>query len=113
MIAFIEDQTVMSLPHPVALPENNAWEWKTAAIVDNAVAAAIFFNSSERERELWKPTGMASSMTALPRLIYLPTFVVPFAIERPLTPWELFQFVGTLVQTALEDGLADVDVALL
>jgi hypothetical protein len=77
---------VFSKPHPVALPERNAWEWKTAAIVNDAVAATMFFAAPGWEKELWKPEGMATLPAALARLIFLPTPIAAYAIERSRMP---------------------------
>lgn len=65
IIAFVGDRTAVSQPHPVALPDRNAWEWKTAPIVNDAVAAASFFDTPGNDKELWKPTGRATTPVTL------------------------------------------------
>ena len=77
------------------------------------MAAETFFATPEKEKELWKPAGLATSQTALPRLIFLPTPVAAYALESPRTPWELFKFLGTLLQTTPEGGPTEEDAALL
>jgi hypothetical protein len=57
VVAFVGDRTAVSQPHPVALPERNAWDWKTAAIVTDPILATTFFSMPGREKELWKPEG--------------------------------------------------------
>jgi hypothetical protein len=52
VIGFIEDRTAVSHPHPVALPERSIWEWKTAAMVDNASST-----HRERKRNYGNPRG--------------------------------------------------------
>jgi hypothetical protein len=83
VIAFVCDRSARNQPHPMALPDRNAWEWKTAPIVTDAVAAAAFFAAPEHEKEVWRPAGLQNSQESLPRLLYLPTQVAAFALERP------------------------------
>jgi hypothetical protein len=52
VVSFVGDRTAFSQPHPVSLPDRDAWEWKTSAIVNDAVAAVTFFATPEKEKEL-------------------------------------------------------------
>jgi hypothetical protein len=97
----------------VALLERNAWEWKMAPIVKDAIAAATFFVVSANEKELWKPVGLPSTPESLPPLIYLLTQVAAFALEGPRMLWQVFQFVGNFIQGAPNAGPTKEDAALL
>jgi hypothetical protein len=97
VIAFIGDQLTTNHQHPLALLERNAWDWKTAPIVMDAMAAAAFSAAPASEKDLWKPVGLQSSPESLPCMIYLPTQVAAFALECPRMPWQVIQFVGTLI----------------
>jgi hypothetical protein len=113
VIAFVGDRTTFGQPHPVALPERNAWEWKTAAMVNDPVRATTFFSVPGREKEFWRPEGVATAPVALPRLLLLPTPLAAYASESPRTPWELFKFVGTLLENTPEGGPTEDDTALI
>jgi hypothetical protein len=113
VIAFIGDRLATSHPHQVALPERDAWEWKMAPIMKDAVAAATFFVISANENVLWKLVGLPSTPESLPRLIYLPTQVAAFALEGPCMLWQVFQFIGNFIQGAPDAGPTEEDAALL
>ena len=112
LIAFIGDWSTTNHPHPISLPEHNAWEWKTAHIVKDAVAVT-FFAAPKNTKEVWKPMGLPHAPESLPRMVYLPTQVAAFALECPRTPWQLFQFVGNLIHEASENGPTEADASLL
>jgi hypothetical protein len=66
VLAFVGDNTTFSAPHPVILPEHNAWEQKRTAMCNNAIAAALFYADMTKSRKLWNPPATNRTNVSLP-----------------------------------------------
>ena len=68
-----------------------------AAVVDDAADATTFHGTSNNAQGLWKPTTMAMKQSSFPRLVYTPKKASLFATGLRQTPWEIHNFVSSLL----------------
>jgi hypothetical protein len=110
IIGFHGDRSKYAAPVPFVLPPDNTWKWNDKVkIKKDPVAWATFTAEAVNKQCFWEPTG-ATADTALPRMIALPALVAKYAMERPRTAKEVFDYVNTLVaeeESVLEEETVD------
>jgi hypothetical protein len=87
------------------LPPDNTWKWnEKVKMKKDPVAWDTFMAEAANKQSFWEPTG-ATTDTELPRMIALPAVVAKYAMERPRTAKEVFDYINKLV--AEEDSAFD------
>ena len=90
-IAFSGDRGVISpQPQAVILPPIKAWTWASIRANENPIRVAEFFQQEGNTNKFWTEAEVAThNIITVPRLVYLPTILIPYLLEKPHTPYTL------------------------
>jgi hypothetical protein len=96
-VAFIGDRTKKRDPNPAILQSQNAWVWKEFNVSLDPAVAEAWYNDPNNAKTLWRQP-QATVKQWFPRMLFLPTLLVAFVVEKRRTPWEIHQEVVRLVE---------------
>jgi len=73
-----------------------AWRWKEVKFIDDDLAMDTEWRADDANGAYWIPAaGNSNKITvSLPRLLYLPTELVRFCVDRPRMGEDMFQELG-------------------
>jgi hypothetical protein len=112
VLARMGDQTEVSEPFVLAMPEQSTWEWKAANICTDAIAWGGFADKLDNRNKLWVPPAAPTTTINLPRLLSIPAIVAKFLTEQEHTAYEAYKYVLALVVED-ESGVTLEDAVLL
>ena len=101
VIGFTGDRTEYGEPFPVVMPEVNTWRWSKVTISKDEAAMAAFYSDPANAAKFWHPTGDKEEVS-LPIMMYMPSLVADWIKEERRTPFELWTFLGVLMEA--DDG---------
>jgi hypothetical protein len=93
------------------MPEKNTWVWnEKAKMINDPVAWGTWWANEANKKLFWQPAVGLTTEVALPRMVALPAIVAKFAVEKPRTAKEVYDFINLLVteeDSVLEDATVD------
>jgi hypothetical protein len=93
------------------MPEKNTWAWNDKVkIINDPVAWGTWWANEANKKLLWQPAVGLTTEVALPRMVALPAIVAKFAVEKPRTAKEVYDFINQLVaddESILQDETVD------
>jgi hypothetical protein len=93
------------------MPEKNTWMWnEKAKMINDPVAWGTWWANDANKKSFWQPAVGLTTEVSLPRMVALPAIVAKFAVEKPRTAKEVYDFINLLVteeDSVLEDATVD------
>jgi hypothetical protein len=103
VIARLGDWTEIATPHSVALPDNTTWAWEKVKLCNDAVAWDTFVGNATNKSDVWAPPAAPQITVDLPRMVYLPSVLAKFAVEKERTAFEMHKFLSELAANNTSD----------
>jgi hypothetical protein len=111
VIGFHGERTALGGPAPLVMPEKNTWAWnEKAKMINDPVAWGTWWANEANKKSFWQPAVGLTAEIALPRMVALPAIVAKFAVEKPRTAKEVYDFINLLVteeDSVLEDATVE------
>jgi hypothetical protein len=111
VIGFHGERTALGGPAPLVMLEKNTWVWnEKVKIINDPVAWGTWWANEANRKAFWQPAVGLTTEVALPRMVALPAIVAKFAVEKPRTAKEVYDFINQLVaddDLVLEDATVD------
>jgi hypothetical protein len=87
----------------VCSADNTTWAWEKVKLCNDAVAWDTFVGNATNKSEVWAPPAAPQITVDLPRMVYLPSVLAKFAVEKERMAFEMNKFLSELVANDTSD----------